>query len=59
VDLYDSNLRAVVIRVFIECDEARFIRLDEVTQSRDALSFGIELSLLEPIGRDEDEWPGH
>src|SRR5438132_1307882 len=59
VHLHDRDLCAVVIRVFIECKEPRFIRLNEVTQSRDALSFSIELSVLEPIGRDEDEWAVH
>jgi hypothetical protein len=59
MDLHDSNLGTIVVRVFVECQEARFIRPDEVTQSWNSLSFGIELAFLQSVGRDGDERSRH
>jgi hypothetical protein len=57
MDLHDSHLRSIVVRVFVERDQTRFIGLDEVNQPRDAPPLSLELSGLEFVSRDEDERP--
>src|SRR5258708_5129749 len=59
VDLDDRDLGAVLVRVFVERDQPRLVRGDEVDESRNSLPLVGELPWLEPVGRDEDERARH
>jgi len=56
MDLDNSYLRSLVVRVLVESDETWFIGFDELHQSRDASPLSLELSRLQSVRRDEDEW---
>jgi len=59
VNLDDRNLGAVLVGVLVERDQAWFVRLHEVDEAWHSLLLLVDLSRLEPIGGDEDEWTRH
>src|ERR1700730_6925093 len=59
VNLDDPYLCALLVEVLIESDQSRLVRLNEVTEPSDALPLLLELALLKPVCRDEDDRPGH
>src|SRR4051794_4018789 len=59
MDLHHRYLVAGVVDVFVECDQPWLAGLDELNESRHAPALLLELSCLEPVGRDEDERRRH
>src|SRR5882757_3627724 len=57
--LDNRNFASVLIGVFVERNEAGFVRLDEVGKLGNTPPFVLELALLALVGGDEDEGPGH
>src|SRR5258706_7223067 len=59
MNLHDADFSRVLVRIFVERDYSRLVRFDEFHQTRDAMSFGTELSRLQSVACDEDEWFSH
>jgi hypothetical protein len=59
MDLDDRDLRALFVRVFVECEQLWFVRLDEPDQAWHSRPLVVELPRLEPVGGDENERAGH
>ena len=59
VNLNDRNLASLVVDVLVEGKQPWFLRLDEIDQTWDSPPLVVELSRLEPVGRDEDERAVH
>src|SRR6516165_4850583 len=59
MNLDDCHLAAFFVDVLVERDQPRLMGLDEGGQRRDALLFGVESAVPEPVGGDKDERSGH
>src|ERR1035437_8320998 len=52
-----ANLAALLVRVLVERQQLRLVRLDERAEIRRAVPLCLEPTLLQSVCRDEDEWP--